>query len=48
MKVLNYNYEEFIHMRYVEEKLAESEKAADDPNTKWLSHEEFWNQVGLL
>ena len=41
-------YEEFIHIRYIEEKLIEAEKAADNPNTKWLSHEEFWSKVGLL
>ena len=35
-------YEAFLHMRYVRERLAEAEAAAADPNVKWLSSEEFW------
>jgi len=35
-------YEEFIHLRYVEEKLAEAEVRAADPNTKWLPHDELF------
>jgi prevent-host-death family protein len=41
-------YEEFFHMRYVEKKLNEAEKAAADPKTVWMSHDEFWNKVGRL
>ena len=41
-------YEEYVHMRYVEEKLAEAETAAADPNTAWLSHGEFWDRVRQL
>jgi prevent-host-death family protein len=41
-------YEEFIHMRYVEEKLAEADRAAANPNTQWLSHSEFWDKVRAL
>ena len=41
-------YEEFIHLRYVEKKLAEAETAAADPNTKWFSHDEFWDNVVKL
>jgi len=41
-------YEEFIHMRYVEKKLQEADTAASDSNTKWFSHEEFWDSVGKL
>lgn len=29
-------YEEFLHYRYINEKLAEAEEQAKDPNTKWL------------
>ena len=38
-------YEEFLHYRYIDEKLAEAEAEAADPNTKWLSEEEFWASV---
>ena len=41
-------YEEFIHIRYVEEKLAQAEARAADPNTKWLSHDEFWEKARAL
>lgn len=35
-------FEEYTHRRYVAEKLAEAEVAAANPDTKRLSHEEFW------
>ena len=35
-------YEEFLHWRYVDEKLAEAEQAAADPNAKWHTHEEVF------
>lgn len=38
-------YEEFLHIRYVEEKLAEAEAQASDPNTQWLSHHEVWDKM---
>lgn len=38
-------YEEFLHHRYIDEKLAEAEKEAADPNTKWISHEDFWKEM---
>ena len=41
-------YEEYIHMRYVEQKLAEAEAIATNPKTTWLSHEDFWTKVGAL
>ena len=41
-------YEEYIHICYVEKKLAEAETAAADPDTKWLSHDEFWDKAGKL
>ena len=36
-------YEEFLHFRYIEEKLAEAEREISDPNTVRLSHEEVWD-----
>ena len=38
-------YEEFLHYRYIDEKLAEAEAEAADPNTKWLTHEEVWGKL---
>jgi len=35
-------YEDFVHEQYIARKLAEAEAMAADPQTKWLSHEEFW------
>ena len=35
-------FEEFLYEQYVAKKLAEAEAMASDPQTKWLSHEEFW------
>ena len=41
-------YEEFIHMRYVEEKLTEAESRAANENTKWFEHNEFWQKIKEL
>ena len=38
-------YEEFLHEQYIDRKLDEAEKSAADPNTKWLSEDEFWQSV---
>ena len=38
-------YEEFLHFRYVKEKLTEAEDAEKDPNTKWLSKEDFFTKA---
>jgi prevent-host-death family protein len=35
-------YEDYLYHQYVSQKLAESKEEAKDPNTKWLSEEEFW------
>ena len=35
------DYEEYLHVRYVKEKLEEAEARAADPSTKWFSHDEF-------
>ena len=40
-------FEEYVHKRYVAEKLAEAEAAASDPDSKRLSHEEFWRVFDL-
>jgi len=38
-------YEEFLHYRYVEEKLAEAERQAADPNTKWSAHDDVFKRL---
>ena len=38
-------YEEFLHFRYIEERLAQAEQDAQDPNVKRLSHEEVWGKL---
>jgi prevent-host-death family protein len=38
-------YEEYLHLRYVDEKLDEAERVAANPNAKWYGHEEFWKKV---
>ena len=34
-------YEEYLHIRYVDEKLREAEARATDPSVKWLSYADF-------
>lgn len=41
-------YEEFLHLRYIDKKLAEATEAAKDSKTKRYSHEEFWQRVRLM
>ena len=36
-------YTEYLHTRYILNELAQAEKEAADPNTKWLTREEFFN-----
>jgi len=38
-------YEQFLHRRYINQELAKAKKMARDPNTKWISENEFWNKV---
>jgi len=38
-------YEEFLHYRYIDEKLAEAEKEAADPNTKWIPYEDVRREL---
>jgi len=39
------DYEEYLHVRYVKEKLEEAEKRADDPSAKWMTHKEFFDKA---
>ena len=49
VKIEDYaKYEEFLHWRYVDEKLSEAEKRADEPDALWLTHEEFWAKAREL
>jgi len=36
---------EYLHVRYVKEKLEEAEARAADPSTKWFSHDEFFKKA---
>ena len=38
-------YEEFLHYRYINEKLLEAEQQEKDPNMKWESHEDVWERL---
>jgi len=38
-------YEEFLHALFIKRKLDEAEASAADPNTKWLSEDEFWSGI---
>ena len=35
--------EEFLHKLYIKRKLDEAEASASNPDTKWLSEDEFWS-----
>jgi prevent-host-death family protein len=39
-------FEQFMHLQYVREKLAESQKSAADPNTVRISHQDVWTRLG--
>ena len=38
-------YENFLHRQYINLELAKSKETAADPNTKWLSEDEFWAEL---
>jgi len=40
-------FEEYTHKRYIAAKLAEAETVAANPDSKRLSHDEFWRTFGL-
>lgn len=39
------DYEEYLHLRYVRDKLEEAEARAADPAVKWLTHKEFFEKA---
>lgn len=39
------DYEEYLHKRYIGEKLAEAEAATGKPDVRWISHEDFWREI---
>ena len=38
-------YEEFLHYRYMEERLAQAEKEMENPSIKGIPHEEVWAEI---
>lgn len=38
-------YEEYLHLRYVEQMLGEAELQAADPSTKWSGHADVWKHL---
>ena len=38
-------YEHFLHRLYIKQELAKTKEMAKDPNTKWISENEFWDIV---
>jgi prevent-host-death family protein len=40
-------YENFLHHEYIKRELEKAKRQAEDPNTKWLSEEEFWADYPL-
>jgi len=38
-------YEHFLHRLYIKQELAKTKEMANDPNTKWISENEFWDIV---
>jgi prevent-host-death family protein len=41
------SYEAFLHREYIKNELAKSKEKAKDPNTKWLSEDEFWTGLDI-
>ena len=39
------NYEETLHKQYIKMKLDEAEISASNPDTVWLSEDEFWEII---
>ena len=35
-------YETILHRQYIKQELAKAKEKAKDPNTKWISEQEFW------
>ena len=37
-------FEVFLHRQYIKKELAKAKENAKDPNTQWISEEDFWNE----
>ena len=37
------DFEVFLHRQHIKRELAKAKEKAADPNTKWLSEDEFWD-----
>ena len=35
-------FELFLHRQYIKQELAKTKEKSKDPNTQWLSEDEFW------
>ena len=40
-------FESFLYRKYIQRELTRAKKQAKDPKTRWLSEEEFWDEVGI-
>ena len=38
-------YEAFLHRQYIKQELAKAKEEAKDPNTQWVSEQEFWARL---
>ena len=38
-------YEAFLHKRYIMQMLDEAEASAQNPETKWISEDDFWKKL---
>ena len=38
-------YEDYLHHQYIINELKKAEQEAADPNTKWYTHDEVWNEI---
>jgi prevent-host-death family protein len=42
------DYEEYLHKRYIREKLVEAETAAASTDVAWTGHDDFWREIEKL
>ena len=38
-------FEDYMHHRHILAELAQAEEQAADPNTKWFTHDEVWDEI---
>jgi len=38
-------YEAFLHQQYIKQELKKAKEKAKDPNTNWLTEDEFWDNL---